>query len=198
MKIIIVFLFLFLSAFTVGQAQTTPDSIFAYELNGYYYVGQSFKKGVIITTTQYETQDTSVVMDLLSRRVNNQVEDLALKVNDIWDRSEVITVVVDANTSLFNLFGVSIFDISADAVAESYTGNWQISEDGGENYFNALISFEPTPTMTVGPQSFSLRFLGSSWLKILGYNGDNELYRLYNAGRVEYRSLDQSLILYKQ
>lgn len=191
---------LILALFTVCAFAQVKDTVYIETINGVdYSVNQTINDAGIITCKKRPIESGDTFKSDIYGFASAQTRELARNANKMWEEPEKESLLISLNTLLDSYTNMNLFELSTSFIDSLYVGSWKISTNSGTTFNDAAVSLlNNTFTITVGANNYPLLPVGNTWLRVQGVPAGARLYRVFNAGRIEFRSLDQSVIIYKE
>jgi len=196
MKNILTILFLFWALLISAQS----DSIYIETINGVKYtVNQTIEGSGVIKSTKTPVSNNSQLKDRVYNFIQGRTRVMAGYTNNVWKIDTLEDVLLEVNALLNAETGMNLFQLSTSIIDSTYVGTWQVSTDGGNTFNTAEVSrVGDLYTLTAGQNSYDFLPVGIYWLRIAGIPSASKLFRVFNTGRLEFKNLDESFIIYKQ
>ena len=155
-----------------------------------------------MNVTETLTGDTSTVINYLFNRATDAGRRFARSANEVWQKGQVIDFILQANQVLTTVFDTSIIQISIDVFGPAVDSTaWDIISTQGN--FTGNLTIAPNGNslrMRIGATNYTLLPAGDSWIRFQNFppGGFTDLHRKTGPGKLEFRSVDQSLIIRRQ
>lgn len=147
--------------------------------------------------------DTATVINYFFNRATDAGRQFARAANEVWQKPQVIAAILQANTLLTSTFDTSIIQISVDVFGPAVDSTtWDIISTVQGN-FTGLLTIAPSGNslrMRIGATNYTLLPAGDAWIRFQNFpaGSNTDLHRKRGTGRLEYRSVDETLIIRKQ
>lgn len=210
MKQITTILFLFLALACAGQQVDTSYTSLRWGWNPAAQDSVFFEA----TTTVYENGAVSVIElprgDTLQTinhffvRATERAREFAKVVNQVWEKGAVIDFILNANQTLSSRLDTSLVKISVEQYGVLVDSTaWEIESTLG-NFTGELTVNQNGNNlkMQIGGQSYTLLPVGDAWIRFRNFPPgsftDLHRKRFVAGGKLEFRSVDESLIIRQQ
>lgn len=210
MKYLIIIFFLLANSCVVAQQQdiNTAYTELRYGLNpltgdSVYYEKTTtvFSDGRVNSSESHPMNRTDAIL-LFFDRANAAGRAFSEKVNDVWKKAQVIDFILQANQVLTTVFDTSIIQISVDVFGPAVDSTaWDVISEQGT--FTGNLTIAPNGNslrMRIGATNYTLLPAGDAWIRFQGVPSGSftDLHRKQGPGKLEFRSVDQSLIIRRQ
>lgn len=178
-----------------GYNPAAGDSVWFETLTEVYTDGRT-------NTVETLAGDTSTVINYLFNRATDAGRRFAVSANEVWKKPRVIDFILQANQVLNTLFDTSIIQISVDVFGPAVDSTtWDIISTQGN--FTGNLTIAPSGNnlrMRIGATNYTLLPAGDAWIRFQGVPSGSftDLHRKQGPGKLEFRSVDQSLIIRRQ
>ena len=141
--------------------------------------------------------DSTTAIDYFFNRATQAGRRFASAANEVWQKKTVIDFILNANSVLSSVFDTSIIAISVERYGPAIDStNWTITAEGIGILNGELTVNGNTLKMQVGATAYTLLPAGDAWIRFQNFPAGSftDLHRK-KGGKLEYRSVDQSLIM---
>lgn len=147
--------------------------------------------------------DTAQVITYFANRAEQAGREFARRANEVWQKPQVISYILQANALLSTLFDTTIIQVSVDRYGPAVDStDWNIISITQGN-FTGELTIAPNGNsfrMRIGATNYTLLPVGDAWIRFQNFPAGSftDLHRKEGPGKLEFRSLDQSLIIRRQ
>lgn len=146
--------------------------------------------------------DTTTVINYLFNRATDAGRRFDRSANEVWQKGQVVDFILQANQVLTTVLDTSIIQISVDIFGPAVDNTtWDIISTQGN--FTGTLTIAPSGNnlrMQIGGQTYTLLPVGDAWIRFLGFPSGSytDLHRKEGLGKLEYRSVDEKIIVRKR
>ena len=167
------------------------------------------------TTTVYKTGainvvelprgDTAATINYFFVRATERARQFAKVANEVWEKSQVIDFILNANNILSTRLDTSLVKISVAKYGPAVDSTlWDIISTT-QGSFTGQLTIAPTGNnlrMRIGATNYTLLPVGDAWIRFRNFPPgsftDLHRKRFVAGGKLEFRSVDESLIIRQQ
>jgi len=128
---------------------------------------------------------------------------LARNANEVWKKPVVVSFILQANALLSTLFDTTIIQVSVDRYGPAVDStDWDIISTTQGN-FTGELTIAPNGNslrMRIGATNYTLLPVGDAWIRFQNFPAGSftDLHRKEGPGKLEFRSVDETLIIRRQ
>lgn len=209
-KIILLFSFLALALTGLAQDIDTTYTELRWGLNPASGDSVFFERTTIIYTDgrlhippETIAGDSATVINYFFNRATDAGRQFARRANEVWQKPVVVGFILQANALLSTLFDTTIIQVSVDRYGPAVDStDWDIISTTQGN-FTGELTIAPSGNnlrMRIGTTNYTLLPVGDAWIRFQGFPAGSftDLHRKEGAGKLEFRSVDESLIIRRQ
>lgn len=143
--------------------------------------------------------DSATVINFFFNRATDAARQFAQSANVVWAKPQVVGYILQANDVLSSRFDTTIIQASIDVFAGVVDStNWDIISTQGN--FTGLLTIAPSGNnmrMQIAGQTYTLLPVGDAWIRFQNFPAGSytDLHRKTGPGKLEFRNVDQSLII---
>lgn len=179
-----------------GLNPLTGDSVFFETLTERYADGR-------VNVSETIVGDTATVINYFANRAEQAGRAFARSANEVWKKPATVAFILQANAVLSALFDTTIIQVSVDRYGPAVDStDWDITSTEQGN-FTGQMTIAPSGNslrMRIGATNYPLLPVGDAWIRFQNFPAGSftDLHRKEGPGKLEFRSVDEKLIIRRQ